>query len=535
MERCASVCVLCVNVLLALWIGVSAIQGNFSGAPGGLGSWVVHGRPTVDTPFAWDTTNVTLLVVITLCALLANSCGIGGGPFYLALFNSVLGFDLTSTVALSHTITTMSTVASTAYGLLMQHPEEPLACLIDFDIALTFMPALLFGVSVGVLVNTVLPDWLKIVALTFIYAYVVQKTFKKAAKAWRQEDERRAAALEPAAAPPSSLPSVDVDVDQADAYAALTKPLLQEGSASTAQWGSYQDGSRRVLARLSSTNVSGTSDEHIHLVLTYRSRSRQDFTRVDLDEGHLHHEEDFWGGARSVISRIPWTRLVQAVALWGVFLVLQSFKAHHGRCTWQYWAMWAVQATVAAAWTSVYLLRALRLAHTHPERLAPEMRGILLGNEDAEGGVGSPLEALLVVLLMMFLGGLLAGATGIGGALIFNPYLLGAGAHPQVVASTAVFIVFFSSSSIALSFYFQGLLNVSYAQVFDVAGFAASLVGVIVVGRIVRASGRPSIIIYILASMIALSATCTVLIGGYRAVSAWQAGEGSGFRPFCGP
>ena len=38
------------------------------------------------------------------CALLANSAGIGGGPFYVPLLNVVLQFDLKAATALSHTI-----------------------------------------------------------------------------------------------------------------------------------------------------------------------------------------------------------------------------------------------------------------------------------------------------------------------------------------------------------------------------------------------------------------------------------------------
>ena len=65
---------------------------------------------------------------------------------------------------------------------------------------------------------------------------------------------------------------------------------------------------------------------------------------------------------------------------------------------------------------------------------------------------------------MVVISGFIAGLLGIGGALIFNPFLLQLGVHPQVVASTAVMIILFSSSSISLSFYFNGLLNTSYAK-----------------------------------------------------------------------
>ena len=42
-----------------------------------------------------------------------------------------------------------SAVASSLYGLVQTHPEDPGRPLVDFDIALTFIPALLLGVSFG--------------------------------------------------------------------------------------------------------------------------------------------------------------------------------------------------------------------------------------------------------------------------------------------------------------------------------------------------------------------------------------------------
>ena len=47
----------------------------------------------------------------------------------------------------------------------------------------------------------------------------------------------------------------------------------------------------------------------------------------------------------------------------------------------------------------------------------------------------------------------------------------------QVCASTSVLMILFSSSAIAISLAFQGLLNVHYAAVFAPACFLASLLG----------------------------------------------------------
>lgn len=46
-----------------------------------------------------------------------------------------------------------------------------------------------------------------------------------------------------------------------------------------------------------------------------------------------------------------------------------------------------------------------------------------------------------------------AGLLGIAGAMLFNPFLLAMGVHPQVVAATAIVIVLFGSGAISLSFW----------------------------------------------------------------------------------
>lgn len=83
------------------------------------------------------------------CALLANSAGVGGGPFYVPLLNVVVGFSLQECTGLSHTIVATSAIASTLYGLTHPRPDHPDRPLVDLDVALIFIPALLFGVSLG--------------------------------------------------------------------------------------------------------------------------------------------------------------------------------------------------------------------------------------------------------------------------------------------------------------------------------------------------------------------------------------------------
>lgn len=102
-----------------------------------------------------------------------------------------------------------------------------------------------------------------------------------------------------------------------------------------------------------------------------------------------------------------------------------------------------------------------------------------------------------------------------------------------MVASTAVMIILFGSSTISLSFLFNGMLNTSYVAVFAPIAFVSSLVGVTIVGVLVRRSGRASIIILLMACIIAAGTVSTVVFGGLRSYHEIESGQDLGFRPFC--
>lgn len=59
-----------------------------------------------------------------------------------------------------------------------------------------------------------------------------------------------------------------------------------------------------------------------------------------------------------------------------------------------------------------------------------EMRKIMAVDTNDEGA-GSPQAKLMGVVGVIAAAGFIAGLLGIGGALIFNPFLLQLGVHPQ--------------------------------------------------------------------------------------------------------
>ena len=103
----------------------------------------------------------------------------------------------------------------------------------------------------------------------------------------------------------------------------------------------------------------------------------------------------------------------------------------------------------------------------------------------------------------------------------------------QVVASTAVLIILFGSSTISLTFLFNDMLNTSYSAVFAPIALVSSLLGVTVLGVLVRRSGRASIIILLMAAIIAAGTVSTVVFGGLRSYHEIQQGHDLGFKSFC--
>ena len=86
--------------------------------------------------------------------------------------------------------------------------------------------------------------------------------------------------------------------------------------------------------------------------------------------------------------------------------------------------------------------------------------------------------------------------------MILGPLLLELGTHPVSAAATSGLLVLGSSGSAVLEFGLDGRVDVPRAAFYAALCIAASLTGTLVVGRVVRASGRASLVVFILAAVV---------------------------------
>ena len=83
------------------------------------------------------------------------------------------------------------------------------------------------------------------------------------------------------------------------------------------------------------------------------------------------------------------------------------------------------------------------------------------------------------------LGGVVAGALGLGGGSIYNPALLTMGVHPKVSGATGMYLVLFSTVNTCLLNYLNGFLNPSYAVWIGLWSLLGSFIGMRLTDRIV--------------------------------------------------
>ncbi|CAI5974588.1 unnamed protein product [Closterium sp. NIES-65] len=521
------------------------------------------------TELRWDVYSISGLILTACCALLANAAGIGGGPFYMPLFNSFLGFTANAATGLSHTMVASSGVASTFYGLIQSSPADPSQPLIDLRLALTFTPALLLGVSCGVLLNPLLPPWLQTSLLAVLLGYVARETGIKASKAWEKETQAATARPNQQQQHPSTASASSINT-----------PLLSQSAAAAAPAPSSSAPSSSVPAH---------------------APSKRRWLDPSSGSGRL---TDFV--AHTAAQLLP---LVGLGVLWVAMMALERGLAGTTRCSRPFFLYWAAQTLLCFAATAAMVAYQVRAASTNPDAEgASALSRVLMAGQAEEDGAGDDevLEArrkraarkIFKVVGVMVVAGVMAGVLGIGGAPLFNPFMLTLGIPPQVpprdvspdhsinvrddgairkcinvsddgtmplhqpscaadptpshyplplttpslslpppsfqiTASTSVMMVLFGSSSVSLSFLFLHRLNLAYAAIFAPTAFIASLLGVTIVGRIVKSTGRASIIIFILTAIIAVGTTLTVVLGAPRIFDDVMHGRNLWFHSLC--
>lgn len=116
------------------------------------------------------------------------------------------------------------------------------------------------------------------------------------------------------------------------------------------------------------------------------------------------------------------------------------------------------------------------------------------------------------------LAGFTAGLLGIGGGMIIGPLFLEIGMEPQVGTSTCAFMILFTATSGVILYLFSGNLGWQLAVCCVSFGFVSGQLGQHGVNWILKKTGRPSYVIFLLAGIVGSACAAMTASGAHSVV-----------------
>ncbi|CAN6204228.1 unnamed protein product [Urochloa humidicola] len=244
-------------------------------------------------------------------------------------------------------------------------------------------------------------------------------------------------------------------------------------------------------------------------------------TPIPTGQGAATEEKNPSDKATSVLKNVYWKEFGLLAFVWVAFLGLQITKNYVASCSVWYWVLNSLQIPVAIGVT-VYEAHGLM---TGKRVLSSK------GSEQQQSTL--KFRQVFVYCLFGILAGLIGGLLGMGGGFIMGPLFLELGIPPQVSSATATFTMMFSSSMSVVEYYLLRRFPVPYAAYFTAVAFVAAIVGQHCVRKLIAWLGRASLIIFILASMIFVSALTLGGVGIANIVRKMERHQYMGFESLC--
>ncbi|PKI67839.1 hypothetical protein CRG98_011738 [Punica granatum] len=221
----------------------------------------------------------------------------------------------------------------------------------------------------------------------------------------------------------------------------------------------------------------------------------------------------------SVMENIPWKEFGVLCAVWVIILGLEVGKNYSTECSALYWVLNLGQIPVAVG-VSGYQAVCL---YTGKRVIASK----------GEEGTDWKVHQLVLYCLCGMAAGMVGGLLGLGGGFILGPLFLELGIPPQVSSATATFAMTFSSSMSVIEYYLLKRFPVPYALYFIAVATVAAFTGQHIVRKIITILGRASLIIFILAGTIFISAIALGGVGIAKMIEAIEEHAYMGFENLC--
>lgn len=413
-----------------------------------------------------DTSEIIGYILIFIISALANSAGIGGGPVMTPILVLLFAFQTHTAIPLAQVIVFGGALMAIGLRMPVRHPTRDRP-LIFYQLIMLVQAPLLFGTSLGALLNTLFPAWLIEILLTSVLVFMCYNTFKKGFMLYNKESKQS------------------------------SNERLLPGQGSE-------------LKPLSDTERS--HNNHPALI-------PYDTARLDP----IAEEEK---------KMVP---LKEVLIIFGIWIIVVLYTLMKGgaapsivgiqKCSAAYFGLTGGFVSILML-IFIYTLK-LVIKDT-------ELKESLAYNWDEHDLKWTKKNAVTLGVVSIAVG-VLAGMIGIAGGLILIPIMLAYGIRPEQAAATSSFMIFFTSSTAILQFFSSNLVHPQYGIVVLCIAFVGSFTGVTIVKKLIEKVNRPSIIVLILGSIMALAGVVIPIYGTTKIIESFENGTGEfGFHSLCG-
>ena len=431
-----------------------------------------------------DPVQITGLVALIIVSALANAGGIGGGALIIPVYMFVFDYTVGHSVPLSKATILAGAIINIIMIINQRHPNDKNQLLVDYKVGTFIVPLILAGTMIGVLFTKLLPSIVIFIVLVLYLIYTTIKTFIKARKLFKKETIKRLEAEE-------------------------FKQQAQDNSTSQSNGNEVEEQSLRE-------DISNPVEFDIKV----GDKPIKKKSLCSLLKAYIPH-------------------ILICIFCYIVLLVVSLMRGGKGtdsivgldKCSAVSWVLFVV-AQIICLCGSLLLFFIERKAAKKELVEAEENKSIKdnsndkdTDDEDAEKSEEespvkrSAVENVKLMKLLFFnsyFAGMMAGTLGIGGGLVINPVLIKLNILPEISAAVSGFIVLFTSLATTTQFLIVGAFELDAVVYFLLASAVGSVLGNLVIGKIMRKYQRPSLIVWLLFFLLLCSAVVLPLVGGMR-------------------
>jgi len=475
---------------------------------------------TSDPHYRYLWNDIGAIFVWFVAAGIATACGVGGGGIYVPLGVILLLLAPKVASGLSQASIFGACLGGLALNIRNKHPNQSIRedgltedetivteggklysrPLIDYDMALFLAPMQMAGAVMGVIVQKLLPNWLYLIMAGVILFFTSHKTYVKFFAAYKKEKIAKV------------LTKTAVKVDkEKNKNKTMGNENGVKGKKNEENDENVEISDEEENAELSSTDDSSDND----------AKKSKQLTTEQILLRRQYLEAD--------ARQYPKEKLFSFLLLWMGLFVITLLKGGKGtpsllgitcQSPW-YAVLIAGQFVWTLGFASVYGCKIIKSRRAREEVNYPYLP------RDVEW---TPRKSQFYAIFTFF-AGVVAGLIGIGGGMVLGPLMIVMGVDPRVSSATNATMIVLTSSSVAIMFVTSGMVPWEYALFFFCVCLIGAYVGKTFIDGYVKKTGMASILIFILASIIALATVgCfyNALTGLAKAKWCFD-----GFKPFC--